>query len=357
MVKHKNSVRFNSQTAVNLAFLVLFSLCIYVPFFFSTYDLIFKSVNQAAQPITQNQQESSYEKYITSPGSGLIYTKELIGLGNSLKIKYLGVHQINDVVIGQQGWLYVDQNNSMKDFMGLAPYSDEALLNFRNVLEYRKNLLARAGVPMLLVVAPNKETIYPEYLPKAIKRVNNQTRLDQFVSYFNTNTDIPILDLRETLRRARTEYPVYYMTDSHWNTLGAFIASSAIMSEFKTRFPNLPLHTLSDYKITINTIPSGSDLPALLFMKGMFQEQNVVLEPINPKISPFRRIPYAVVYHDSFYQDIEPWLTPYFGKVNDFWVTQGDPSFDGAFITREQPTIVIYLMVERFVDKFFNSYP
>ena len=56
----------------------------------------------------------------------------------------------------------------------------------------------RAGaIPFLMMIAPNKEGIYREYMPDAYKRVWDGNRPGQLEDYIREHSDVTVLDPRE----------------------------------------------------------------------------------------------------------------------------------------------------------------
>ena len=98
-------------------------------------------------------------------------------------------------------------------------------------------LAGLAGIPYLLIIPPNKDTIYPEFMPAAYNKLHSRSRLDQLLDYMKDHSSVVVLDIREDLFRAKQIEPVYDVTDSHWNSRGAFIAYQRIMQALSDGFP------------------------------------------------------------------------------------------------------------------------
>ena len=78
----------------------------------------------------------------------------------------------------------------------------------------------------MLVIAPNKNSIYPEYMPGWVKLVSKQTRLDQLSGLLADEPGLEYVDGRLLLRPQKNTGPLYYRTDTHWTPLGAFYGLS-----------------------------------------------------------------------------------------------------------------------------------
>jgi len=333
---------------------LIFLLAIFVMYFASLAQLGVKLMTAASN---EAPAASRFGSMINMVGSFFydlkvspVYWRSLIALNNSIKFHYLGYHQINDVVIGKNGWLYYDSSGSISDYMGLSPYTDSELSDLLNSISARRHLLSQKGIPLLLVIAPNKETIYPEHLPDTIKKIHNLTRQDQLIEYLRSHSDIEILDLRDALRQAKIDRPTYYATDSHWNRYGAFIAYQEIMRKVSTYFPDVKPYPLSDFQIT-SSQTTGKDLTDMLLMREEFCDQSIEMtyKGQQPDSWSNARLPAALIYCDSFTDALEPFLPPHFSGLTKFKNTPFNP----AVLEQNKPDIVIYMMVERAVSLYF----
>ena len=132
------------------------------------------------------------------------------------------------MILGKQGWLYYDgePGDHFIDiyYRSVKPFTISELETWRTALEERQRWLAKDGILYLVVLAPNKETIYPEFLPDAVNKMNANTRLDQLVNHLRSNTTIDVLDLRGGSSR-RKEEGTTILSDRHaLEQLGAYIA-------------------------------------------------------------------------------------------------------------------------------------
>ena len=93
--------------------------------------------------------------------------------------------------------------------------------------------LKKAGIKLVLMVVPDKETLYGEdYLPEAMKEpLRKPDRIDQFRDYMQKN--FPELDIyypeADMLAAKANGLPLYYASDSHWNFVGAGVCAGGLM--------------------------------------------------------------------------------------------------------------------------------
>ena len=76
-----------------------------------------------------------------------------------------------------------------------------------------------------VLLAPAASTVYPEQVPAGAPLLDEDARLDDAFAAFAA-AGASVLDVRETLRAHSDEY-IYYRTDHHWTTTGAYYAYEA----------------------------------------------------------------------------------------------------------------------------------
>lgn len=297
----------------------------------------------------------------------------LIYMNNLLKVKLFGISPVPGVMMGKEGWLFLHKQNlrpsTIDYYRALSPMTPEQLDNWRRQLEKRRDWLAQKGIDFLFVVVPNKNTIYPEYMPDRIRKANPVSRMDQLLEHLRKNSTVPFIDLRPALLEAKSRYPVYSATDTHWNDYGAYIAYREIIHFISRRFEafaGMTPRPLSRFKIeTVDR--SGGDLAIMLSLqKEILREDMIQMIPVPPLSAkmvdmpnvsryvkqrrtenPSAAYPNIVMVHDSFYKKLMPFLSEQFSRVLYIW--DWDMGFYPGIIEKENPKLVINEMAERFL--------
>ena len=128
----------------------------------------------------------------------------------------------HDVVLGKQGWLFYDGADEIEQWLGLRPLP-AAQIDAIVIELARLDRLARAhGAKFVFVIAPNKSTVYPEYLPDGLHPIG-PTPADQLIAALARRPEISVVDGRPLIARSKSRGQLYFRTDTHWNELGAFI--------------------------------------------------------------------------------------------------------------------------------------
>jgi hypothetical protein len=131
--------------------------------------------------------------------------------------------------LGSDGWMYITRKE-LATFDGSLRFSSGETDSLLRKLLHRKRRLDSIGVRSLLVIAPVKQSIYPEYQPAFIRRLQAENRTDRLLVALR-KAGYPVLDLRDSLRAAkRFGVRMYHKSDNHWNRFGAFMAARSIAS-------------------------------------------------------------------------------------------------------------------------------
>jgi alginate O-acetyltransferase complex protein AlgJ len=293
------------------------------------------------------------------------FRRTLIGL-NSLASLALGVSPLDQVILGKSRWLFLDEEVPYRKGPP-PPVSEEQLATWRRELEARRDWLAARGAHYLFVVAPNKSSIYPEYLPRALTPPPGPTELDRFIAYMQARSDVDVLDLRPALWAAKAGQPVYHQADTHWNSTGAYVAYAAIVERLAARwFPGMTAPPLSAYSPVAPRRAASGDLARMFALPERFPHDGFTLRPrdgrrarptgtrlalpagqIAPVATerPDLNGPRALVFHDSFGRRLIPYLSEHWGRA--VYVRRSD--FDAAAVDEEHPDLVIHQVVERFL--------
>ena len=182
---------------------------------------------------------------------------------NSLVRYRLGISSDKEVVIGNDGWLFYTADQILEQHTGANVFSHDELEHWVRQMEADRDWLAKRGAHLVILIAPDKNTIYPEKLPDYPRPPGAVTRFDQLAARLRSS-DLDFVDPRAALLKAKERgLKVYFEGDSHWTQRGAFIAYSLVMDHVRKIFPNVPAKTIEDYDVTWGP-PPASDLAYIL---------------------------------------------------------------------------------------------
>lgn len=262
-------------------------------------------------------------------------------------------------MVGKDGWLYYTAS------LDHSPLSETVLATHKTVFERERDWLKEQGIPYILAFAPDKKTIYPEHVPDGFRWDQYASRQDQLIKYLAEHSDLQLVDLRPALLAARATDAIYYKHDTHWNNLGAYTGYTVLAQQLATLFPSVRPIPLSEFDLTWDQ-RKGGDLASMLGIQASVSEPDPILTlrrkstvvtddveglSFDPKIirsiivtsNPNGEVPSAVVFRDSFTTAMIPFLSEHFGKATYVFTDQ----FLEEWVTREKPSVVIRVIVER----------
>ena len=286
-----------------------------------------------------------------------MYSGVLVKLGNVV---------FDNSLIARDNWLIFAGENNLNDFQNAFPFSDQQLETIQHKLDSVSERLAAKGIKLIVIIPPNKNTIYPEYVPDEIPKIGEQSRLDQLVNYEKQFGIVKVLDLRPTLMAARNQNWIYYRTDTHWNYYGTFIAYQEIVKELQNWYPDLIPHTLSDYQIVErkHTGDIGRNM-----IKYPISENSWIFKPLykrnftstiiqgdRPGVQyiettmPDTNLPRLLMFRDSFATVLQPFLSDHFSHAVYIWsLPENESEYDSG-----DPDVVIIEVTERNISRLLN---
>jgi hypothetical protein len=303
------------------------------------------------------------------------FRNRLIQLANLMRLM-LGASPRADVVSGKKGFLFYSGDRALESFRRTASLGDMTLAQWRFVLEARREFLAARGVRYLVVFNPDKETIYPEMMPRALNRMAGQSPLEQLMAALRIDERLDVLDTTAAVRAAKTSGQlVFDKTDTHWNGVGRVAAVNDILRTARRWFPTLTELGPADVRVT-HTAQPGGDLSDMLALRLWLREPDRIdvtpitpraqlteALPVTPGVPPFLRtrryhvdeptLPTAVVLGDSFMGSLTSLLAERFQRT--FYVYSHD--LNEQTLTEQHPSIVIEGWLERYVLTTVPSFP
>jgi len=288
---------------------------------------------------------------------------------NRIRVRLFGVPSSSNVLIGRDGWLYFmgeDGTSFDRFYRGTLPVADAQLRAVVAELARRRAFLAAQGIGYVVMVAPDKSTIYPEHLPHWATRIAPATPLDRLVAAIHAEGSIRYVDVRDALRAAKARERVYFLTDSHWNLLGATVAYGELMAAVTAALPAFDVRpvpaALPPYVPGVDIY--RGDLARLTGDPNAFGEPDYA--PLGkvlaaPQSRCAKRIdvernngletygcdrpglPRTIVYRDSMAIPLIPLLSENFSRS----IYVGSRQLDPYFVLHEHPDIVIEELVER----------
>lgn len=294
----------------------------------------------------------------------------LVRLHHDTLLRGFGVSALATVMPGRDDWYYwlgEDGLSLARHLRGTAPFAQTDVDATVAELGRRRDWLATLGIAYVVVVVPEKFTIYPEYLPAWVARSADPTPHDRVRDAIARDGRVNFVDLRPALLEAKSRERVYFKTDSHWNFNGAIVGYNVLMRAVAAALPAGALTAIAPVKRPAY-VPGvdfySGDLVQMLGLPSRMREDDVAplrkvfgdkasrcaqrfdIVPI-PDIERYwcdkPELPRAVVLRDSMAIPLIPLLSENFSRV----IYVSSRKLDRALIERELPDIVIEELVER----------
>lgn len=248
----------------------------------------------------------------------------------------------NKVVYGEDGWLFYYGDQSLDDYKGTNLPSDKELMEYANRLAKVDAYFKSQGKIFALVIAPNKEQIYSEYMPSGIVVENNIKRIDKIYEYLTENTSAVISYSKDTLLDHKDEY-VYYKTDTHWNEYGSYLGTIELLNDLNLDF--IECSEISRIEV------GGGDLSIMINDTTVTDDVDYDIK--YNFISSNDKSVYVAA--DSFFRLHSNHLLQYFGSENivlDHYVNIEKNFTNGVL---ENSDIIIFECVERYEERMFSK--
>lgn len=299
---------------------------------------------------------AAYEKYYSDH---LPFREQLISLYARLNRTLFNTPIVDHVIFGQEGWLYYasrEDGDPIACYRGENLFTDEQLRQITVNLRRTRNQLRQAGIEFVLFIAPNKERVYSEYLPADYDAPAEQSAVNQLVNFLRSHTDIRVVYPYEELMQSKADYPdipLYYMGDTHWNGVGAYIGARALLNELGIATPELTREAVGEA-----TGLFVGDLRRLCHLNDALDEYRSVNDPQRPMCEltssedTLLNKGYSengtgrlFIKNDSFVINMLPYLAPWFSET----LSQYNQIYQMDAVDEFQPNVFVQVCVERYL--------
>ncbi len=148
--------------------------------------------------------------------------------------RLIGIKEENGVYIGSNGFIFDTQ----------TPYTKEKGEELTGAIsDFAQN---NKKIKTSVLIAPNSSYVYRDYLPGNLDMPDQSDMLKSMCKFFSDRVNV--IDTCESFRNASEgDTLLYYRTDHHWTTDGAYVAFEALAKEWKldTKKTKLEFYTVS----------------------------------------------------------------------------------------------------------------
>ena len=288
-------------------------------------------------------------------GKRFTFRQDLITVNSALFAKAFGLSAVDDIILGKEDWLFYER--TLPDYFGENVLNDEYIAKISAKLKSMEGHCADNGKNFLFVIAPNKNSVYPQYMPYPQKEIiKNSDKLLKKLAEDNVSH----INLFEKF--AKTDDTIYHKWDSHWNNLGAAIACDEILSELNLTDENFSTDSYAKTK------SFQGDLYNMLYPKGKGLDENIEFarkmkfiydQPINGpdaitiKTTCEGKTGKVLVFRDSFGNALYPFIAESFSEA----VFSRKTPYKIELADETDADTVIIIMAERNIAQFDKHIP
>ena len=358
-------------------YIILFLIICIIPT--PVYSLLKSAINknnyenrvEAQAPVfnlsTIEAYPAEYEAYFND---SVPFRSQLIEINSIINYFVFKQSPVSRVERGKSDWLFYNPKGTdgdpMADFTGTNHLTQSELSEYATNLILARDTLLSQGKEFVVMVAPNKATIYgEEYLGKKYQKAE-ETKADLLVKYLRKNTDLNVVYPKDSLFDAKKElnnHILYYKTDTHWNSLGAYVGTKDLLAAVDITLPDINsldiveftkgpgdlanmaalskhLKADTDYKldnygtnITVNqTFPVENNNKIVGFTAEGLDERSLLL------------------IHDSFSESMIPYLSKQFNNLHTIHTSYYNPEY----LAQVDADIVVLEVVERYIPNLLS---
>lgn len=241
------------RKSISIAYIVMFLIMFIAPTLL--YSLLGKYIDNTnyeqrsatEKPVlsidTIEEYPSQYEDYYND---ALPFRTQMIEINGLIKYKMFNQSPVKKVIIGKDGWLFYNPDGTdgdpIGDLNGINCSDDMLAWCVQNLLTV-KNSLEEQGKEFVVMIAPNKESIYgTEFLPSKYVNPIKETSGDTITEYLKRHSNLRLVYPKNSILEQISTNPddlLYYKTDTHWNALGAYYGANELLKELNVGLPSL----------------------------------------------------------------------------------------------------------------------
>jgi SGNH hydrolase-like domain, acetyltransferase AlgX len=293
----------------------------------------------------------------------------LIYLGTEFHLGALGRPLDRHIYFGADGWMFWTEDadsvpSTMADSRGKLQFTPAEIKRIETGLLTTRDRLAACRIPFAVAIAPNKQSIYREFVIADGDR-GPPMRFDGLLAGLSPVARSVIVDLRDTIRPAKTKHApmrLYNKTETHWNQFGAFYGYVGIMDALRRVMPLGNSESLDQYDVGVTRNYPGGDMATfIMFSPWRFPDEDVLMQrKVRAVLPPVQNIDprnfiarnpegkgRLLLIGDSFTSGPVRYLQHHFAEIYGVIST----TVDGAAVSRVKPDAVLVLAVERNLDR------
>ncbi len=169
-----------------------------------------------------NEYTPKYEKYINEQ---FLLRNKWIDIKSRIEF-YLGKTENNGIVYGKENYMFDKVQTINKEQLN------------RNIENIKKFIEKYNNVNITFAIVPNSYEILKEKLPYGLKLFNQGEMIYDVYNKLSVQSNVKVVDFIDALSSHKDEY-IYYKTDHHWTSLGAYYSYVELMKSLNKEYVKL----------------------------------------------------------------------------------------------------------------------
>ena len=289
-----------------------------------------------------NELGGYYEKHFA-------FRPEMIQADAAIQSKAFFTSNIDTVLVGKNNWLYY--TSSTDDYLGRNTLSETEINGVVHNLSLIQRYSEANGARFMFTVAPNKNTLYPEYMPYTYSAEVSGTRNRDLLHNALRDSGVNYCDLFDPL--SAQDETLYFAQDSHWNNKGALLAYNEVLDSLQKQHDDYSAAEVTrrkDFRGDLSKMlyPVSSD-PEYNYYYGAEDKysyttdtksvEDTLIQTSNPNASGT-----LYMYRDSFGNALVPFFASAYGNAT---FTKAFPMNIRQDLAANKPDTFVMELVER----------
>lgn len=156
----------------------------------------------------------------------------------NFEYRLFGIVNHANVIVGKNDFLFQvkDEKNNynyLKDYLGEHTFTPEESAAILGELQRREASYGERDCQYLLVILPNAQSVYGEYMPSYLGEISRNTRLAVLDRYLQENGFESFINMTDVLRDFKDQsLPLYNNTENSLNALGHYYPYIMLCASF-----------------------------------------------------------------------------------------------------------------------------
>ncbi|WP_164732246.1 alginate O-acetyltransferase AlgX-related protein [Flagellimonas oceanensis] len=261
------------KVTFEMVFAIIFLLLIASPLMDSIFDLDNTEIQEKRELFAKpkfnynsiDEYPLQFENYFND---NFGFRDKMISYGGIIKAKIFNTSPREErVIVGNNDMLFYWVDPSRHSYYNNNPFPNNSLEHLGSML-YNASIKADSiNADFYVSIYPDKHSVYGENIPYRFSRKEKQPleRVKQ-LEKFLANTSIDFVPQKQEILefKTKTNLPLYFKLDSHWNSLGSFKAYQNLINKMGYNLNVSKALTIDDFKIDVNKNYSSGDLLNLM---------------------------------------------------------------------------------------------